>query len=87
MTKQEKLELAHRMLAATQSEVWLDTILPYLKGEMEMNAELMAFQTEPLQLMRYAGAMQALRSIILVDQQSKKVIDESMKKTLKEFSD
>lgn len=62
--KSDKLALAHRMIEAADSPLWRETILPYLERERLLQIEMMASMTDALQLMRYAGAVQAIGSLI-----------------------
>lgn len=81
-----KLALAHRMLTAARSETWLEAVLPFLIEERAIANDLMASQTDPLQLMRYAGAVQALTSLIKMEERAKAVVDASLNEKLKKIS-
>jgi len=89
MTEEEKtskkLALAHRMLEASHSEVWQNAIFPYLERETQLQADLMASMTDALQLMRYAGAFQALRSLMRLEEKAKEVIEKAADAKLKKY--
>jgi len=82
----KRLALAHRLLEVVQSEQWQKIVVPYLKDEQTVLIENMASQTEPLQLMRYAGSMQTFASLIHLEAKCKQVIEGSMERKLKHFN-
>jgi hypothetical protein len=89
MTEQEKsskkLALAHRMLEAAASPVWRDVLLPYIEQERLIQIDLMASQTEALQLMRYAGAVQALKNLSELEARARQVIEQENERNLGRF--
>jgi len=89
MTEEEKtskkLALAHRMLEAAASPVWRDVILPYIEQERVLQIDLMAAQTEALQLMRYAGAVQALKNLSELEARARQVIEQESSRKLEKF--
>jgi hypothetical protein len=91
MTKEEiaetkRLALAHRLMEVVKSEMWVNIVVPYLKDEQTVLIENMASQTESLQLMRYAGSMQTLNSMIHLEAKCKQVIEGNMERKLKHFN-
>ena len=82
----EKLKLAHRMLEAAATPVWREVILPYIERERVLQIDLMASQTDALQLMRYAGAVQAMKSLIELVSCARQVIEQEQEKKLGKFS-
>lgn len=72
--------LARKMLAASETDVWRETILPYLEQERAIQIENMASQTDPMQLMRYAGAAQAIGNLMKLESQARQFLESEMKK-------
>lgn len=72
--KSDKLALARRMIEVAESQMWTETILPYLEQERLLQIEVMASMTDALQLMRYAGAIQALGSLIEMKRRAEQLI-------------
>lgn len=81
----KRAALAHRLVDACQSEVWRDVLLPYFEGEYRIEIENMTSHTDPLQLMRSAGAVQALRKVTETEIAARRIIDERTEKKLAEF--
>lgn len=81
----KRAELAHKLYDACQSEVWRTVFLPYFEGEQRVEIENMASHTDPLQLMRSAGAVQALRKVMETESTAKRVIEDRTEKKLSEF--
>ncbi len=78
----KKRVLASRLLEAVRSPMWEETVLPYLEGERAAMIELMASLTDALQLMRYAGSIQTLNSLIHLEKRAKEVLEqEEIRKT------
>lgn len=71
----EQEKLARSILEATRSSAWRDVIHPYLERERLNQIEMMASMTDSLQLMRYAGAIQAIGSLMNMDRQAKKILE------------
>lgn len=85
MATETQLALAHRLLEVAQSEVWRTVIVPYLEQERALIIELMASQTDSLQLMRYAGSVQTFQSLINLESQARRVISSGLDKKLEKF--
>lgn len=89
MTPEEKssevLALAHRLLEVTRSEQWRTVLLPYLEKERDVIVEMMASQTDALQLMRYAGSVQTFHRLLNLESQAKEVIERESSKKLSRF--
>ena len=83
--ERRRIELSHRLIDACQSEVWRTVFLPYLEGEMRIEIENLASYTDPLQLMRSAGAIQAIRKVIETEDAARRLVDSKLDKKLKEF--
>lgn len=77
---ESKSSLATRMLEAAESDVWKNVILPYLEQERALQIENMASQTDAMQLMRYAGAAQAIGNLMRMEFQARQVLEAEMKK-------
>jgi hypothetical protein len=74
----DRAQLARQMIEASESRVWQKVILPYLERERNLQIENMASQTDAMQLMRYAGAAQALGSLMRMGDQARLVLKQEM---------
>lgn len=81
----ERKALARSVLEACKSEEWRRVFRPYIERERDNAIKAMAGLTDPLQLMRYAGAMQALNSLMEMDDKAKTLITESIEKHVQQF--
>jgi hypothetical protein len=81
----KRVALAHNLLSMAQSETWQTVILPYLQGERDVMIETMASMTDSLQLMRYAGSVQTLTSLIGLEGRAKQVIAAGLEQKLEKF--
>jgi hypothetical protein len=83
--EKRRIDLAHRLVDACQSEVWRTVFLPYLEGEMRIEIENLTSHTDPLQLMRSAGAIQAVRRVIETEDTARRLVESKLNKKLSEF--
>lgn len=81
----KRLALAHDLLSMTQTDSWRSIILPYLQGERDVMIETMASMTDSLQLMRYAGSVQTLTSLIGLESRCQHVITQGIDQKLEKF--
>lgn len=81
----KRLALAHRMAELTSSALWREIAVPYFEEEQKVNIENMASLTDPMQLMRYAGAVQTFHALIHLEQQVRSVIESTTEKKLSKF--
>lgn len=81
----KRLALAHDLLEMTQTASWRSIILPYLQGERDVMIETMASMTDALQLMRYAGSVQTLNSLIGLESRCQQVITKGVDQKIEQF--
>jgi len=84
--KAKRVELGHRLLQATQGDDWKNVIRPYIEGERDLQQELILSQVDAMQVMRYAGAVQALSSLLNLEVRAKQAVEEAQTHELKRFS-
>lgn len=70
------------MIEAADNPLWKETILPYLERERLLQIEMMASMTDALQLMRYAGAVQAIGSLIDMKARAEQLVRAEQNKIL-----
>ncbi len=80
-----KLKLAGDILSFCQSEWWANVLKPFIEGERQVQIEIMASQTDAMQLMRCAGAAQALGGLLRMEEQAKALVQQEMKKKVDNF--
>ena len=86
MEPAKRIALARDLLTVTQSEAWTKVILPYLQGERDVMIETMASMTDSLQLMRYAGSVQTLTSLLNLENRAKTVIAKGVEEKMEKFN-
>lgn len=76
--QQKRLELARKIIQVAESNLWKEVLLPYIEQERQLQIENMASQTDAMQLMRYAGAAQALGNLLRMESQARTLIELEM---------
>lgn len=84
-TEKRRLDMAHRLIEACARPDWQEIFKPYFDNEYRIEIENLASYTDPMHIVRSAGAIQALRRVTDTESQARRFVDAKLDKKLKEF--
>jgi hypothetical protein len=84
--KTKQIALAHKLLEVIQTPEWQSVMLPYFTDERDVMIETMASLTDSLQLMRYAGSVQTLNSMLRLESRCRQIIEQGIDEKLEKFN-